>query len=64
MTDHQLSQFAASLRVKLFSTRDNMPDAMNYAYDLIESLPTENRIAAFTALHVVMNTIADQLTKE
>ena len=50
------------LKCQLFADRgDNVAEAMQYAYKLIESLPKGDRAAAYTALHVVLNTIANAL---
>jgi len=37
---------------------------MQYAHMLIESLPKGDRAAAYTALHVVLNTVANALEEE
>jgi hypothetical protein len=36
-------------------------EAMKYAYKLIETLPKGDRAAAYTALHVVLNTVANAM---
>jgi len=57
------SELAEALRHGLFASRNNIKDAISYAYAMIETIPAEggSRIAAYTALHVVCNTIADAL---
>ena len=53
------------LKCQLFADRgDNVAEAMKYAYKLIETLPKVDRAAAYTALHVVLNTIANALEEE
>jgi hypothetical protein len=64
MNQLDIPTFANSLRVGLFADRATTSEAIWYAYDLIDALPPEHRAPAFTALHVVLNTIARELTKE
>lgn len=52
----------ADLKCQLFADRgDDVAEAMQYAYKLIDSLPKGDRAAAYTALHVVLNTISNAL---
>jgi len=63
-TDHKFKdtqELAQSLKHGLFSNRDTVGKAIEYAYQVIESLDGRDRILAFTALHVVLNTIAIEL---
>ena len=43
---------------RLFAARAALHEALDYAYTLINSLPAESQVAAYTALHVVLNTVA------
>lgn len=54
----KLNDLATGLRSSLFASRDSIEDAFKYAYDMIETIPNEHKSAAYTALHVVVNTIA------
>ena len=60
-TTNNLAQLAKDLRVGLFADREDFGAAMSYAYDLIATLPKKDQITAFTALHVVLNTIANKI---
>jgi len=51
----------ASIRNRMFASRDTVDDALNYAVATIERLYNDDRAAMYTALHVVMNTIADKI---
>ena len=52
----------ADLKCQLFADRGtDVAEAMQYAHMLIESLPKGDRAAAYTALHVVLNTISNAL---
>jgi hypothetical protein len=51
----------ASIRNRLFASRDTVDEALNYAVETIERLYNDDRAAMYTALHVVMNTIADKI---
>lgn len=57
-----LAQLAKDLRNGLFATHSDFPAALRYAYGLIATLPNQkDHITAFTALHVVLNTIANEI---
>lgn len=57
-----LAQLAKDLRYDIFATHSDFPAALRYAYGLIATLPNQkDHITAFTALHVVLNTIANEL---
>lgn len=61
-TTTDLAQLAKDLRYGIFADRDNFGEALRYAYGLIATLPNEkDHITAFTALHVVLNTIANEI---
>ena len=52
----------ADLKCQLFADRGtDVAEAMKYAYKLIETLPKGDRAAAYTALHVVLNTVANAM---
>ena len=40
----------------LFSSRDTLDEALVYGVDLLNTLPSEYRMTAFTAFHVLANT--------
>ena len=53
---------AASIRVGLFSDRGTIQEALEYAEQLIASIPDGGaRSAGRTAMHVVLNTVAKQI---
>ena len=55
----------ADLKCQLFADRGtDVADAMQYAHMLIETLPKADRAAAYTALHVVLNTVANAMEGE
>ena len=59
-----LITFADSLEMDLFGTAENMQEAIKYAYMGIESLQDQaDKIGAYTALHVVLNTVALELRR-
>ena len=58
-TNH--AQLAHEMRVGLFATHADFPAALRYAYGLIATLPEKHRATAFTALHVVLNTVAQEI---
>lgn len=61
MKHTNLTQLAQDLRVGIFAAHSDFPAALKYAYGLIATLPKKDHAAAFTALHVVLNTIANEI---
>lgn len=61
MTDTSKALLIASIRNRLFASRDTVDEALNYAVATIEQLDKVDRAGMYTALHVVMNTIADKI---
>ena len=53
------NQLAAQLRSGLFGSRETLEEAYEYASVIAQA--SDNPAAVFTALHVMMNTIAKQL---
>lgn len=47
----------------LFATRDSLPEALEYANTLIAAIRPTDRVAAYTALHVVLNTALAEIEK-
>lgn len=62
MTDTSKALLIASIRNRLFASRDTVDDALNYAVATIEQLDKVDRAAMYATLHIVMNTIADKIT--
>jgi hypothetical protein len=55
----------ADLKCQLFADRGtDVAEAMKYAYKLIDTLPKADRAAEYTALHVVLNTVANAMEGE
>jgi len=59
-----LTAYAKDLRCDLFATHSDFPAALSYAYGVIATLPKKDHAAAFTMLHVVLNTVASDLTQQ
>jgi hypothetical protein len=59
MLDKEIITLAQGLYSPLFASRDSIKDAITYAYDIAKA--SENPAAVMTALHVVLNTIAQHL---
>lgn len=60
--NNEKTLLAASIRNSMFASRDTVDQALNYAVATIERLYNDDRAAMYTALHVVMNTIADKIS--
>ena len=52
---------AASIRVGIFAKRDSIDEALKYASEVIDNLQTYDKAVVYTALHVVLNTLADKI---
>lgn len=52
---------AASIRVGIFGKRDSIDEALEYASEIIDNLQTYDKAVVYTALHVVLNTVADEI---
>jgi hypothetical protein len=61
--NNEVINFAKSIETGLFATAENMQEAIKYAYMGIESLDQTDKIGAYTALHVVLNTVALELRR-
>ena len=53
---------AKSIRNRIFGERDTLQEAYNYALEIAEG--SNNKAAVMTAVHVMMNTIANELEKK
>jgi hypothetical protein len=59
MTKHEL---AASIRVGLFASHDTLQQAFDFVEIMFDSMPDPGcRAAARTALHVMLNSVANQI---
>jgi len=61
MTDTSKTLLAASIRVGIFAKRDSINEALEYASEVIDNLQTYDKAVVYTALHVVLNTLADKI---
>lgn len=55
-------QIAAQIRCNLFAECATIEDATAHAYNLIHTLRGQDRITALTAMHVLLNTVANAIT--
>ena len=62
MLDKKMQQLASGLYSPLFATQDSIKDAIDYAYDIAKG--SNNPAAITTALHVVLNTVAQYIENE
>lgn len=60
MTNQEL---ALSIQHKLFADRPTIKDATDYAFRVIDSMGPNEKVAATTALMVVLNTVAKEILK-
>jgi len=58
----QQTTLAQSIRHGFFSERETLKDAMQYAYSIAQA--SNSPIHVMTAIHVVMNTLANEMEKQ
>jgi hypothetical protein len=63
MTDTSKALLAASIRVGIFGNRESIEEALEYASSIIDNLQTYDKAVVYTALHVVLNTVADKIAE-
>ena len=61
MTDTSKALLAASIRVRMFAKRSTIDEALNYAIEVFDRVNNDDKAAVYTALHVVLNTVADKI---
>ena len=54
-------QLAENLRSGLFSERPTIKEAYTYAEKVIEAMHPEDIMPAYTAIHVLLNTISNKM---
>jgi len=54
-------ELAKAIRHNLFAERKTVKEAWDYAFDVMNSLRESDRVAATTALMVMLNTISKQI---
>ena len=60
MNEALLDETLRRMQSGLFATKDSIPEAIQYAYDVIDS-GGSNKAAMYTVVHVLMNTIAEEI---
>jgi len=60
MTNAEIAHY---LRCNLFAERETVPDAIDYAFDVLRRLEPDDRLMAYTAMMVLNNTIAKQIER-
>lgn len=60
---NKLNDLATGIQSSFFATSETVEDAFRYAYATIDALPSESKAGAYTALHVVVNTIAEEIKR-
>ena len=55
-------ELADSIRNNLFAKRHTVNEAMEFAAQVISRMPNSEQVYATTALMVVLNTIADEIS--
>ena len=56
-------ELAKAIRHDLFADRATVKEAFDYAFDVIDSMRGANKVAATTALYVVLNTLSKEIEK-
>jgi len=58
-----VEQICKALKCGLFADRDTIQDAQEYVADICNSLPPEYKMGVYTAIGVLLNTVAKELEK-
>jgi hypothetical protein len=56
-------ELAKSMRHNLFADRETVKEAWDYAFEVLNSLRDSDRVAAMTAMMVLLNTISKEIIK-
>ncbi len=56
------AEYAKKIHHGLFSERDTVSEALIYVSKLLQALPKEHHILVWTAVHVVLNTVARNIS--
>lgn len=56
-------ELAKSMRHNLFADRETVKEAWDYAFEVINRLRDKDRVAAMTAMMVLLNTISKEILK-
>lgn len=61
--NEKVKEFLKSLKSDMFASRDSTKEAIDYAHQLIESITPKDRIAAYTAIYVLLNSVSDEIMR-
>lgn len=59
--NNKLHDTLSGMQSNLFATKDSIREAVEYAYEVIDSGAAGNKAAMYTVIHVLMNTIAEEI---
>lgn len=57
------AELAKAIRLPVFADRETLDEAWEYATDLMMSIGERDRVAAMTAMMVMLNTVSKLITK-
>ena len=57
------AELAKAIRLPVFADRETLDEAWEYATDLMMTIHERDRVAALTAMMVVLNTVSKLITK-
>jgi hypothetical protein len=63
MNHTKLNETLTGMQSGLFATKDSIEEAVQYAYEVIDSGSAGNKAAMYTVVHVLMNTIAEEIKR-
>lgn len=58
-----IREFSNSMKSGIFATKKSPKEAIDFANDVIDCLALSDRTYAYTALHVVLNSVAAELDR-
>jgi hypothetical protein len=63
MNHTKLNETLTGMQSGLFATKDSIEEAVQYAYSVIDSGSAGSKTAMYTVIHVLMNTIAEEIKR-
>jgi len=52
-----------ALRADMFASRNTIKEAVEYATTIVDTLDAGDRLYVYTAIHVIINTIANEIER-
>ena len=61
MVNHNITKLSDAMKCNLFATMSDYSLAVDRLHDVIENCPKKDRAGLYTALHVMLNSLAKEI---